>query len=218
MITPDDFTPVDLLTPPEPLLEQALGYDPPATHDPRWVAFFWEPAGDKARYADGKIEADANWPAYLAWLNFPANQEQLQTTCQKCGGLGQIRQYTATKLPKWTWAECKNCLGLGFTIADLGSSDRDSTHWLLLDRETRQTYIVPVAAARRFLSQQWDDIEPVGLDPEQFKEFHQRIAEAFNRVMASIPLVDMAEIEARMRQDRERLNQLINWLQKATSE
>lgn len=78
MITLDDLTPVDLLTPPQPLLEQALGYEPPATHDPRWVAFYWEPAHGKARYDDGRMSGDASHWAFLEWVNCPLNQELLQ--------------------------------------------------------------------------------------------------------------------------------------------
>lgn len=78
---PDWLEPVDLLVPPPDILEPALlsGYEPLDADDQplRFVAFFWEPGGDEARYYDGRIGADAHWPAYLAWTNIGPNDKAL---------------------------------------------------------------------------------------------------------------------------------------------
>jgi hypothetical protein len=53
-----NLIPLDLPVP--PMLEAALGYDGPA----RWVAFFWSPFGDEARWGDGRFELRADWYAW----------------------------------------------------------------------------------------------------------------------------------------------------------
>lgn len=53
-----------LAAPVPPMLEAAIGYDGPA----RWVAFYWQSAGDEACWDDGRSSlCGANWPAYLAY-------------------------------------------------------------------------------------------------------------------------------------------------------
>lgn len=41
--------------------ELAFGYDGEA----RFVAFYWTPIGDEARYDDGRISGDGNWQMFL---------------------------------------------------------------------------------------------------------------------------------------------------------
>lgn len=81
LLIPDWLEPVELLMPPADILEPALlsGYDPldADDHPLRFIAFFWEPGGDEARYYDGRIGADAYWPAYLAWVQFGPNANAL---------------------------------------------------------------------------------------------------------------------------------------------
>ncbi len=61
------LTPLDAPVP--PMLEAAIGYDGPA----RWVAFFWQSAGDEACWDDGRSSlCGANWGAYLAYTQHRA--------------------------------------------------------------------------------------------------------------------------------------------------
>lgn len=39
--------------------------------DARYVALYWEPAGDEARFDDGMLSANGRWPAYLAYVRHP---------------------------------------------------------------------------------------------------------------------------------------------------
>jgi hypothetical protein len=60
---------IPLDAPVPPMLEAAIGYD----GDARWVAFYWQPAGDEACWDDGRASlCGANWPAYLAYTRHPA--------------------------------------------------------------------------------------------------------------------------------------------------
>lgn len=39
-----------------------------------------------------------------------------ETTCENCGGLGQVRRYHDLPLGQaWRWEDCQECDGWGFT-------------------------------------------------------------------------------------------------------
>ena len=71
-----------------PMLEQALGYFGSA----RLVAFYWEPAGDKALFDDGVISAAAERPAYLAFVEHPRVALQVRA-CDLSGNEQEARQW-----------------------------------------------------------------------------------------------------------------------------
>jgi hypothetical protein len=51
-----------------PMLEQALGYE----DQHRYVAFWWEPAGDELAWNDGQCSiVGANWHAWLTYIQHP---------------------------------------------------------------------------------------------------------------------------------------------------
>src|ERR1051326_3772375 len=112
-----------------PMLEQALDYPGQA----RLVAFFWSPMGDEAVYDDGLRSCEADWAAYLTFVEHPKVEPHL-------------RAY------------------------DLGSSEEEAQHWLVLDRETRTLSVLPAQEAAMLLQQQWDSrpvlpLRLVALDP-----------------------------------------------------
>jgi hypothetical protein len=51
---------------------------------------------------------------------------------------------------------------------DLGSSDSEATHWLVIDRETRTTSMAPRAAAEHFLTDQYPALPPIELTREEW--------------------------------------------------
>lgn len=69
------LTQLDMIVPPNPVLEEALGYTP--SNPARYVAFYWEPAGDEAMFHDGLFSTDCNWSAYLMWTYIPINERAL---------------------------------------------------------------------------------------------------------------------------------------------
>lgn len=105
---------VPLPVPVPPMLEQALGYPGQA----RLVAFFWSPLGDEAVFNDGWCSGDADWTAYLAFVEHPTVEPHLRPF-------------------------------------DLGSSEDEARHWLVLDREERTLSILPAREAAALLQQQW---------------------------------------------------------------
>lgn len=63
-----------LPVPVPPMLEQALGY----SGQSRLVAFSWSLLGDEARYDDGRCSGDADWTAYLAFVEHPQVEPYLR--------------------------------------------------------------------------------------------------------------------------------------------
>src|ERR1051326_452206 len=65
---------VPLPVPVPPMLEQALDYPGQA----RLVAFYWSAMGDEAMYADGVRSGEADWAAYLTFVEHPRVEPQLR--------------------------------------------------------------------------------------------------------------------------------------------
>ncbi len=67
MLPNETFTILSIPVPPEPLLEQALGY----TGQARFFAAWWEPCGDEAMVSDGCTTATGEWQGFLAYVQHP---------------------------------------------------------------------------------------------------------------------------------------------------
>jgi len=67
MLPNDTFTTLSIPVPPDPLLEQALGYNGQA----RFFAAWWEPCGDEAMVSDGCTTATGEWQGFLAYVQHP---------------------------------------------------------------------------------------------------------------------------------------------------
>jgi len=128
-----------LPVPVPPMFEAALGYD----GDARYVAFYWQPAGDEVMYDDGQIAGDGDWWAWIEFENHPAIAPHLWLPCPRCRGRG-----TTNTLEN---DSCDACDGSGLLPLNLGSSDFEADHWLILDRQERKFYVAPIVTARRFL-------------------------------------------------------------------
>jgi hypothetical protein len=98
-------------------------------------------------------------------------------------------------------------------IADvnLGYSDLDATHCIVLDRQRNRASIAPIDEARQFLHDQHPPREP--LTPEQ-----QAAAEAeIERLMQEFRTrpVDAGAVARAMQEQRGRVARMINWLDMA---
>ena len=67
MLPNETFTTLSIPVPPDPLLEQALGY----TGQARFFATWWEPCGDEAMVSDGRTTATGEWQGFLAYVQHP---------------------------------------------------------------------------------------------------------------------------------------------------
>ena len=85
---------------------------------------------------------------------------------------------------------------------DLGSSDGEAAEWLVVDRRSRRAFVAPVAEARRFLRDQWNEspVGPAVLTQEEFAAVFNQLRRDFE----SRPMPTPAEIMASMR-ERQRL-------------
>ena len=59
-----NLTPLSIPVPPEPRLEQAVGYNGKA----RFFATWWQPEGDEAMVGDGIMTSTGQWMGYLAYV------------------------------------------------------------------------------------------------------------------------------------------------------
>jgi len=92
----------------------------------RWVALYWQPAGDELAWDDGHgsgVGQLDHW-FFLAFMHEPEP------------GRGNI----------YGW--------LTEHAVDLGSSEEPATHWLVVDRTENRAYVAPVAIARTIVRAQ----------------------------------------------------------------
>lgn len=62
----NDWIRIDAPVPPEPILENAVGYH--NQRGARHIALWWEPAGDEVMVSDGFVTFTGHWPGY--WPSF----------------------------------------------------------------------------------------------------------------------------------------------------
>lgn len=145
--------------------EKAMGYD----GELKWVAFYWEPCGDEARYDDGFCSADCNWHGFLAFTNHPRISPLLKSY-------------------------------------NLGSSDFEADHWLLVDLIERELYVGSKTEIKGFIRKEIDketaEVESapeVEISPEMHREI-------FENVMAEVRTIkppSMEDIEKRLAEESE---------------
>jgi hypothetical protein len=93
----------------------------------------------------------------------------------------------------------------------LGSSDQEAEHWLLIDRRDRKAHIGPWREVARFLREQWQESVPSGpvvLSEAELAELMRRLDEEFR----SRPMPTMEEITARMAEQRRLEEDMVRWL------
>jgi hypothetical protein len=145
-----------------PMLEEALGYSGKS----RYVAFYWEAAGDELVWEDGRAKLiGANWPAWLIFV-------------RHCRVARHLAPY------------------------QLGSSESEAAHKLLLDRQERTLYVGERKQVARFLAQ-YVLLAPV-LSPEQIQNRMQE------KVKRSPP--DRAEVRKRIEEETQGIAAIQSWL------
>jgi hypothetical protein len=92
---------------------------------------------------------------------------------------------------------------------DLGSSDGEGRHALIVDRTERSLYIALRADAQRFLAQQWPKAEPVTLTQEEWIAMVETVRKQAQRSRGDI---DMEEIQRRIEEQYALVEALQEWL------
>lgn len=159
-----------VVAPVPPMLETAIGYD----GDARWVAFYWQPAGDEACWSDGqRARCGANWPVYLAYI-----------------GHSTVRRHLAAY--------------------NFGNSDTAADHYLLLDRDTRTIYAVPVRQAQEFLAEQSPCSGGKLLARLNIGYLVARVSDLMFQVTDEIPTA--AKVAAAQQREQAQFTELCAWL------
>jgi hypothetical protein len=91
---------------------------------------------------------------------------------------------------------------------DLGSSDSDATHALVLDRENLEILIAPVKAAQAFLTEQWPPEPPLRMSQQ---EYVAKITESLKHITQPDDL-DIEEIQRRIEEQYALVEALQRWL------
>jgi hypothetical protein len=91
---------------------------------------------------------------------------------------------------------------------DLGSSESEARHALILDREKLEVLIAPVKEARVFLTEQWPPEPPLRMSQ---KEYLAKISEALKSVKQADD-IDIEGIQRRIDEQYALIEELQQWL------
>jgi hypothetical protein len=91
---------------------------------------------------------------------------------------------------------------------DLGSSEEDAVHMLIVDRDQQVASVAPVADGRAFLESQWPEQAP--MTPEEQEAFEREFTRLLEE-MRNRP-IDHEAIERQMREQRNRMAAMLAFL------
>jgi hypothetical protein len=90
---------------------------------------------------------------------------------------------------------------------DLGSSDSEAKHALILDQEELALFVAPVKEAEKFLSDQWPKEPPIRMSKEEWAAF-------VNKALAQQRDISISEIQQRIEKQYALVEALQQWLDK----
>ena len=93
---------------------------------------------------------------------------------------------------------------------DLGSSDSEATHALILDQEQQILFIAPAREAEKFLSEQWPKEPPIRMSTEEYSPL---VMKALKNVKPPKD-VSIKEIQRRIDEQYALVEELQQWLDK----
>jgi hypothetical protein len=93
---------------------------------------------------------------------------------------------------------------------DLGSSDSEATHALILDQEQQILFIAPARDAEKFLQKQWPKASPVRMSKE---EDNALVMTALKNLTYARD-VSMDEIQRRMKEQHALIKEMEQWIDK----
>ncbi len=92
---------------------------------------------------------------------------------------------------------------------DLGSSEEEGRHALVIDRLAQRASVAPLEQAREFLHQQWPTQPP--LSPEQEEAFRRKLDELMAKGLHEVPVDHEAVVRA-MEEQRGRIARMMSFL------
>ena len=93
---------------------------------------------------------------------------------------------------------------------DLGSSDSEATHALILDQEQQILFIAPAREAEKFLQNQWPKASPVRMSKE---EYNALVMKALKNLSYARD-ISMKEVERRIAEHHALIKDMEQWLDK----
>jgi hypothetical protein len=93
---------------------------------------------------------------------------------------------------------------------DLGSSDSEAKHVLILDQEQQILFIAPARDAEKFLQEQWPKEPPIRMSKE---EYNALVMKALKN-LAYAQDVSMKEVERRIAEQHALIKEMEQWLDK----
>ena len=93
---------------------------------------------------------------------------------------------------------------------DLGSSDSEATHALILDQEKQLLFIAPARDAEKFLQAQWPKAPPIRMSKE---EYNALVMKALKNLSYAQD-VSMKEVERRIAEHHALIKEMEQWLDK----
>jgi len=115
-------------------------------------------------------EGDAR---YVAFFWHPVGDEAMYDD-GRCSGDGEWSMFLELERQRYP----------AILAHDVGSSDFEATEWLVLDRETRELFVMPVEEARALLEAQHPPRPEV--PPEQVRQLLERWQEAFAQAVEAV--------------------------------
>ncbi len=91
---------------------------------------------------------------------------------------------------------------------DLGNSDNEGLHSLILDRDERKLYVAARKDANTFLAQQWPKTEPIRMNQEEWAA----LVQALKNVQRNLDKTDMEDIHRRIEEQYALVEALQSWL------
>jgi hypothetical protein len=92
---------------------------------------------------------------------------------------------------------------------DLGSSDTEAKHALILDQKELALYVAPAKEAEKFLSEQWPKEPPVTMSEEEYAAL---VTKALKNIRQRD--INMEDVHRHMKQERGLIEELQLWLDK----
>ena len=91
---------------------------------------------------------------------------------------------------------------------NLGSSDSEAKHALILDRQERKLYVASRKDTQTFLAQQWPKVEPIHFSQEEWTAMKTQLLKSIKQNRN----IEMDEIHRRIEEQSAHVEALQNWL------